>query len=111
LVQFGNRLPFPGVPFQRRGLDFLDERVASPGENDNLIVGILADVEKGWRQLFMGLGSEHHRAVVGMQSDLENPVVIALHPDARVFACVVFEFAHRRFLSCLRLGLGQNPAS
>jgi hypothetical protein len=65
----------PRRPLQRRGFDFLDERIAGAGKNDNLVVGILADVEKGRRQLFVGLGSEYQRAAVGMQSDFENLII------------------------------------
>src|SRR5216684_1202713 len=69
-----------GEEIETLGRDLGAEFVARPGQDDYVVLGIIADVAERPNQRFVHVAVEHQRAASRMQGDLQN-AVFALHPD------------------------------
>src|SRR5437879_4022999 len=73
---------------------------ARAGQDDDVVVAIIADVAERPNQRFVHVAVEHQRTASRVQGDLQYSV-FALHPDVFVFVAVTVEHAHapRGYLS------------
>src|SRR6266478_1320703 len=67
--------------------------VARAGQDDDVIVAVIADVAERLNQRFVHVAVEHQRTASRMQGDLQYSV-FALHPDVFVFVAVTVKHAH-----------------
>ena len=66
------------------------EFIARAGQDDDVVLGIVADVTEGSDQSFVHVAIEHERPVSRMQGDLEDSV-FSLHPHVFVFVAIAVE--------------------
>ena len=68
-----------------------DELVAGAGDDDDLVVGVAADVGEAVAERGVRTVAPHERAVVGVQPELDHAVVGARHRHVRILRRVRVE--------------------
>src|SRR5437867_8624900 len=78
---------------QAAGIELRVEFFAGPGHDDDLVLGVAADVGEAITQLLVGTGAPLQSPAVGMKRNLENAVT-PFHADVLILVGVVFELDH-----------------
>ena len=82
------------------GRDLGAELIARPGQDDDVVIGIIADVTERPNQRFVHVAVEHEWAASRMQGDLQD-AVFPLHFHVVVFISVAIEHGHAPLLDDL----------
>src|SRR5437867_10815728 len=78
---------------QAAGIELRVEFFAGPGHDDDLVLGVAADVGEAITQLLVGTGTPLEGPAVGMKRNLENAVT-PFHADVFILVGVVFKLDH-----------------
>ena len=87
------------------GRDLRAELIPRPRQDDDVVVGIVADVAERVDQGLVHVAVEHQGAASCMQGDLQD-AVLAFHPEVLVFVAIGFERVSLRRAAGLEVGTG-----